>query len=296
MIPDGFTVIAGSLGDQGGAVARTLKRHSRHVRALTHNRWSPAARNLMTNGVEVVSDNCETPEVVVRDLAGAAHVFAAFTPFDEGGLQAELRQVRNLAYASVRAGVESFIYSSVGDPEQDKEVNADDIWGVERLLQQFDLPLTILRPAFFMENVDEFALRRDPDDGLVLRMPLGEHTSVHWIAVEDVATLVRLALDRPGALGSGPVQLGADELSFAQACKLIGERLGEDVRYEQIALGEVKDRHARGMYRWFQSYAHYKPDVEKLRRLHPGLMTFRQWLESGRLDLDKVERGSSAAA
>ena len=296
MIPDGFTVVAGSLGDQGGAVARTLKRHSRHVRALSHNRWSPAATGLLANGIEVLNDNCETPEVVVRDLAGAAHVFGAFTPFDEGGLQAELRQVRNLAWASVRAGVERFIYSSVGDPQQDKEVKAHDIWGVEALLRQFDLPLTILRPAFFMENVDEFALRRDADGGLVLRMPLGERTRVHWIAVEDVATLVRLAFDRPGPFGSGPVQLGADELSFTQACALIGERLGEEVRYEQIALGEVKDRHARGMYRWFQSYAHYKPDVEKLRRLHPGLMTFERWLESGRLDLAKVEHGSTAAA
>ncbi len=296
MIPDGFTVVAGSLGDQGGAVARTLKRHSRHVRALSHNRWSPAARELLAAGIEVVNDDCETPEVVVRDLAGAAHVFGAFTPFDEGGLQAELRQVRNLGWASVRAGVERIIYSSVGDPEQDKEVKARDIWGVEALLQQFDLPLTILRPAFFMENVDEFALRRDADGGLVLRMPLGEHTTVHWIAVEDVATLTRLAFDRPGPFGSGPVQLGADELTFTQACTLIGERLGEEVRYEQIALGEVKDRHARGMYRWFQSYAHYQPDVEKLRRLHPGLMTFQQWLESGRLDLAKVEHGSTAAA
>jgi uncharacterized protein YbjT (DUF2867 family) len=296
MIPDGFAIVAGSLGDQGGAVARTLKRHGRPVRALTHNRWSPAARRLVDSGIEVLSDNLDSPEVVVRDLAGAAHVFGAFTPFDEGGLQAELRQVRNLAWASVRAGVQRFVYSAVGDPQQDKEVKADDIWGVERLLQQFDLPLTLLRPAFFMENVDEFALRRDERGDLVLRMPLDEQAVVHWIAVDDVGTLARLAFERPAAFGPGPVQLGADELSFAEAVALIGEVLGEEVRYEQIALGEVKDRHARGMYRWFQSYAHYRPDVARLRRLHPGLLTFRQWLEAGRLDLSKVEAGSSAAA
>ncbi len=119
MIPDGFTVVAGSLGDQGGAVARTLKQHGRHVRALTRDRWSSAARLLVDDGVDVLSDDLENPEVAVRDLAGAAHVFAAFTPFDEGGLQAELRQVRNLAWASVRAGVQHFVYSSVGDPQQD---------------------------------------------------------------------------------------------------------------------------------------------------------------------------------
>ena len=93
-----------------------------------------------------------------------------------------------------------------------------------------------------------------------------------------------------------PWPFGDVLLSFAEACAMIGAALGEDVRYEQIALGEVRDRHARGMYRWFQSYAHYAPDVEKLRRLRPGLLTFRQWLEAGNLDLRKVERGSSAAA
>jgi uncharacterized protein YbjT (DUF2867 family) len=296
MIPEGFTIVAGSLGDQGGSVARTLKQHGRHVRALTRNRWSPAARRLDAAGVEVLTDNLDTPEVVVRDLAGASHVFAALTPFDEGGLPTELRQVRNLAWASVRAGVQQFAYASVGDPDQDKEVKADGLWGVEKLLQQFDLPLTLLRPAFFMENIGEFALRRDGDGSLVLRMPLKEQAVVHWIAVDDVGALVRLAFDRPAAFGPGPVQLGADQLSFAEACAMIGEVLGEEVRYEQIAIGEVRDRHARGMYRWFQSYSHYAPDVEKLRRLYPGLLTFRRWLEAGNLDLGKVEHGSSAAA
>ncbi len=295
MIPEGFTVVAGSLGDQGGSVARTLRQHGRHVRALTRNRWSPAASRLLDAGVEVLNDSLDRPEMVVRDLAGAAQVFAAFTPFGEGGLQAELRQVRNLAWASVRAGVPHVVYASVGDAVQDRDAKAGDLWGVERLLRQFDLPLALLRPTFFMENVDEFALRRDDGGGLVLRMPLPEQTVVHWIATDDVGALVRLAFDRPDAFGPGPVPLGADELSFAEAAAVLGEKLGEEVRYEQIALGEVRDRHARGMYRWVQGSPHYEPDVAYLRRLHPGLLTFRQWLEAGRLDLGKVEQKSVAA-
>ena len=179
MIPDGFTVVAGSLGDQGGAAARTLKLHGRHVRALSQDRRSPAAGSLLEAGVEVVTDDLQAPEVVVRDLAGAAHVFAALSPFDEGGPRAQLREVRNLAWASVRAGVEQFVSSSVGDPDHDRDLSAGDLWGAERLLRQFDLPLTLLRPAFFMEDLDRFALRRGPGSGLVLRTPLPEKTVVH---------------------------------------------------------------------------------------------------------------------
>ena len=294
MIPDGFTLVAGSIGDQGGSVAKTLKQNGRHVRALAHNRWSPAAMHLLKYGVEVLNDDLENPEVAVRDVAGAADVFAAFTPFEEGGLQAELRHARNLGWASVRAGVEHFVYSSIGDPEQDRDAGGGDLWGVERLLSQFELPLTMLRPAFFMENIDEFALRRDSVGDLVLRLPLSGRVVVSWISLSDVGALVRTAFDRPKAFGRGPVVLGADELSFAEVADLIAEALGEDVRYEQVPLGEVKDRHARGMYRWFQNSARYEPDVEKLRRLHPDLLTVRRWLQAGGLDLRKVEQGTAA--
>jgi uncharacterized protein YbjT (DUF2867 family) len=296
MIPDGFTVVAGSLGDQGGAAARTLKLHSRHVRALSRNRWSAAAGRLLDAGIEVLNDDLERPQVVVRDLAGAAEVFGALTPYDQGGLEAELRQVRNLAWAAVRAGVERFVFASVGDPEHDGDTPPDGLWSVEELLRQFELPLTILRPALFMEDLDEYALRRGPGGGLVLRTPLPANTAAWWISMEDVGALVRTALDDPRAFGSRPLTIAAEQLRLAEMCTLLGEVLGEPVRYEQIAFGEVKDRHARGMYRWFQSTTTYEADVKKLRRLHPGLLSFRGWLENGGLDLDKVEHGSAAAA
>jgi uncharacterized protein YbjT (DUF2867 family) len=296
MIPDGFTVVAGSLGDQGGAAARTLKLHGRHVRALSRDRRSPAAAGLLEAGVEVVTDDLRTPGVVVRDLAGAADVFAALTPFEEGGPRAELHEARNLAWASVRAGVEQFVSASVGDPDHDQGLSAGDLWGVERLLRQFALPLTLLRPAFFLEDLGRFALRRGLGGGLTLRTPLPEKTVVPWIATEDAATLVRVALDRPGVFGPGPVPLAADQRSFAEVRALVSEALGEPVRYEQIAFGEVRDRRARGMYRWLQIAAREEPDVQMLRRLHPGLRALQQWLERGGLDLDRVESGSAAAA
>jgi uncharacterized protein YbjT (DUF2867 family) len=295
MIPDGFTIVAGSLGDQGGAAARTLKLHGRHVRALSRDRRSAAAVRLLEAGVEVVTDDLQSPEVVVRDLAGAAHVFAALTPFDEGGPPAQLRQVRNLAWAAVRAGAEHFISSSVGDPEHDQGLPAGSPWGAEQLLLQFDLRVTLLRPAFFLENLQGHALRRGPG-GLVLRTPLPEKTVAQWIALDDVGALVRTVFDRRNALGSGPVPLAADELSFVEVRALLSEALGERVRYEQIAFGEVKDRHTRGMYRWFQSSAREEPDVAKLRQLHPGLQTMQQWLENGGLELDRLGRGSAPAA
>ena len=57
----------------------------------------------------------------------------------------------------------------------------------------------------------------------------------------------------------------------------------------------MRERHARGVYRWFLDHGRYEPDVNELRRLHPGLLTFRRWLETGHLDLEKIEQRSAAA-
>ena len=294
MTLNGFTVVAGSLGDQGGAVAKALHQQALPVRALSHNLRSPAARGLRAAGVEVLQDDLRLPEVVVKDLVGAAHVFGALTPFDEGGLAAEHHQLKNLAWAAAQAGVERFIYSAVGDPDEDREASPHDLWGIERQLQQFHLPLTLLRPAFFMENLDEFALRRAADGTLVLRLPLDPGTAVQWIALADVAEFVRLAFEWPEAFGGDPVQLAADEVTLVGALEMIGDALGADVRYERIELDQVTDRHAHGMYRWFQTYVHYHADIDALRRLNPNMLTFQRWLDRGSLDRSKLERQPAA--
>ncbi len=294
MTLSGFTVVAGSLGDQGGAVARVLHQQALPVRALSHNLRSPAARGLRAAGIEVLQDDLRVPEVVVKDLVGAAQVFCALTPFDQGGLAAEHRQLKNLAWAAAQAGVEHVVYSAVGDPDEDREASPRDLWGIERQLREFHLPLTLLRPAFFMENLDEFALRRAADGTLVLRLPLDPGTVVQWIAVADVAEFVRLAFEQPDAFGHDPVQLAGDEVTLIDALEMIGDALGADVRYERIALDQVTNQHAHGMYRWFQAYVHYHADIDALLRLHPNMLTFQRWLDRGSLDRSKLEQRPAA--
>ena len=198
-----------------------------------------------------------------------ARSFGALTPFDQGGLGAELRQARNLAAAALHAGATRLVYSSVGDPDQDRDVSPGAPWGVERLLRRCGPPLTLLRPAFFMENLDEFALRWDIHGELVLRMPLDPRATVQFIALRDVGELIRLALEQPEAFAGPPPELAGDELTLHEALALIGEKLGAATRYERISPDAVRSEHARGMYRWFESYARYEADIDGLRGAVP---------------------------
>jgi uncharacterized protein YbjT (DUF2867 family) len=296
MSEERLAVVAGSLGDQGGAVARALAAAGRRVRALSHDVDSKAARELRSGGVEVVADDLNDASRVRLDLQGADEVFGALTPFDEGGLEAEERQVRNLAAAAAELQTRRVVYSSVGDPEIDKSALAGGLWGVERILRGFGLPLTLLRPAFFMENLDEFALRRR-DGGIVeLRMPLDPHTRLQWIAVEDVGALVVRAFDDQAAFSADPVELATDERTLLDAMRLLTDVFGWRVRYVRIGLDEVRrqSEHAHGMYRWFQAYAAYQADIPAIRRVRPDALTLRQWLEGDRLDRSKLGRDVAA--
>jgi uncharacterized protein YbjT (DUF2867 family) len=290
----GLTVVAGSLGDQGGAAAEVLYTHACRVRALSRDLGSRAACRLRGAGLDVVQDDLEDPHALRHDLAGAGQVFGALTPFDPGGLTAELRQARNLAAAALRAGAGRLVYSSVGDPDQDRDVSPGAPWGVERLLRGCGPSLTLLRPAFFMENLGEFGLRWDDHEELVLRMPLDPRATVQFIALRDVGEFIRLALERPEAFAGPPPELAGDELTLQDALALIGEKLGAATRYERISPDEVSSEHARGMYRWFESYAHYEADIDGLRALYPELRDFRQWLDQGLLDQSKLRERPAA--
>ena len=294
MAVPGLTVVAGSLGDQGGAAAQALHTHACRVRALSRDLASRAACRLRGTGLDVVHDDLEDPRALRRDLAGAGQVVGALTPFDQGGLDAELRQARNLAAAALHAGAARLVYSSVGDPDQDRDVSPGAPWGVERLLRRCGPPLTLVRPAFFMENLDEFALRWDDHGELVLRMPPTLGATVQFIALRDVGELIRLALEQPEAFAGRAAGAGRRRAPPREALALIGEKLGAATRYERISPDAVRSEHARGMYRWFESYARYEADIDGLRALYPALRDFRQWLDQGLLDQAKLRQRPAA--
>src|SRR5205814_8368667 len=69
------------------------------------------------------------------------------------GAKREVQQGKNLADAAKKAGVEHFVYSSVGGAERNSGIDHfESKWEVEKYIRKLGLPATILRPAAFMEN------------------------------------------------------------------------------------------------------------------------------------------------
>ena len=145
-------LVVGATGKQGGAVARSLLDRGFQVRGLTRNPQKPEAQALTEQGAEVVQGDMEDRSAMDRVLDGAYGVFSVQN-FWETGYDREVQQGKTVADAAKAAGVEHFVYSSVGSAHRQTDIpHFESKWEVEEHVRQIGLPYTILRPVFFMQN------------------------------------------------------------------------------------------------------------------------------------------------
>jgi len=279
-ISTGKRIIAviGATGRQGGAVARhLLQRGGFHVRALTRDAAKPAARELTAAGAEIVEADMDRPETLAAAFDGAHGVFSVQN-FWETGYEREIRQGVAVAEAARAAGVEHFVYSSVASAPRDTGLaHFDSKWRIEQRIRELDLPRTILRPVFLMEN---WARMRDAILAGTLATPLSPDRRLQQIAVNDIGAFAALAFAEPGEWIGREVDIAGDEPTMAEAAATFGRVLGREIRYVQVPWGEFAQRsgeEATKMWRWFEDVG-YDADIPALRRLLPGLHTLDRYL------------------
>jgi uncharacterized protein YbjT (DUF2867 family) len=176
-------LVSGATGNQGGAVARRLLERGFRVRALSRDTQKPEAQALAEEGAEVVRGDLDERSSVDRALEGAYGVFS-IQNFYEGGYEGEVRQGKTLADAAKAAGVRHVVYSSVGSANRETGIPHFDSKGeIEEYKRQIDLPYTILRPVFFMQN---WEMMRDQILDGPLAQPLDPEKPLQQVNVEDL--------------------------------------------------------------------------------------------------------------
>src|SRR5262245_33688343 len=113
---DGIVLVTGATGRQGGSVVGHLLKQGRKLRALSRNPASAAAKALTDRGVEVVRGDLEDPASLAGAVRGVRGVFSV-QDFWAVGARREVEQGKNLADVAAKAGVEHFVFSSVGGAE-----------------------------------------------------------------------------------------------------------------------------------------------------------------------------------
>ena len=271
--------VTGATGQQGGAVTRKLLADGWKVRALTRDLDKPAARELDSLGAELVPgdmDNHAELDAAFQDVYGVFSVQNFWIP--NVGSEGEIRQGKNVADAAKAAGVQHLVYSSVGSAHRGMgQKHFDSKWQIEQYIHSLGLPYTILRPVFFMENHNWS--RAYILNGTFTGMGLRPEKEVQSLAVEDIGAFVALAFaNRDEYLGK-TIELAGDALTESQLADTFAKVIGRPVKLTPPSggggWGDPEEMAAA--FNFFNGEA-YNADIPALRKMHPGLLTFEQWL------------------
>src|SRR5262249_20202179 len=280
---DKTVLITGATGRQGGAVVRHMLPKGWKLRALTRQAASTAAQDLMRQGIEVVQGDLEDPASLERAARGIYGVYSV-QDFWSVGAKREVQQGKNMADAAKKAGIDHFVYSSVGGAERNSRISHwESKWEIEKYIRKIGLRATMIRPAAFMENyyIDqvEIAILKGK-----LMDPIRGDKPYQTIAAGDIGGFVVLAFERPKEFVGAELEIAGSELTNIEAAQVFGRVLGKPVRFQKLPmpivrliLGKEFNKRFRG-----SNDSVFKADIEALRRRYPEvhLQTLEEWLRN----------------
>lgn len=273
---DGPITVIGATGQQGGAVVNALLEHAVPIRAVTRNPNGDNARTLAHRGVEVVHADLEDVDTVRAAFDGAAAAFAMTTHDGPDGPKREVAHGRMIAAAAAHAKLPFLVYSSVGGVDRGSGVpHFESKHRIEQLLREA-VPVTFVRPTFFMETL-RLMIQRD-GDSTKLAMPLPGDVAVQMISVRDIgraAAALLLASDPAVA----PVEVAGDELTGEQVAERIAHRVGSPTTYVQLPLDVLgDDEDLKMMFGWLAGVPAYRADFVRTRELVGEVEDLSRWL------------------
>jgi uncharacterized protein YbjT (DUF2867 family) len=257
-------VVTGATGQQGGATARELLAKGHKVRAMTRKPDGPAARELAKLGAEIVAGDLGDVASLERALAGAWGVFAVQNTW-EAGVEGEEEQGKRIAAVARKQGVQHYVYASVGSAHRKTGIpHFDNKWRVEETIRGLGFPsYTILRPAFFMENLTSPWFLPSIQQGS-LAVALRPQTVLQMIAVKDIGKYGLWAFENHAALNGRAIDIAGDQATMPATAEVISKATGRDVKFVPVPIEEVRkfSEDFALMLEWFDATG-YNADIAK---------------------------------
>lgn len=303
--------VVGATGAQGGGLVRAILAESPRtfaVRAISRKPDSPAARELASLGAEVRVGDLDDADSLEHAFAGAHGVYGITNFWEHLSPERELAQAANIARAARSAGVEHVIWSTLEDTRERVPLSDDRI---PTLMQRYKvphfdakgaadalfrgLPTTYLRASYYWDNLIHLDAgpRRGADGTLEFVLPMGDR-KLPGIAVADIGACALALFKRGKAFFGRTVGIAGEHLTGAEMAAAMSETLGEPVRHvamppaEYAALGFPGAEDLANMFRYNHDFSEEfcaQRPVDFTKELHPGLMSFRQWLAAHAAEL-----------
>jgi uncharacterized protein YbjT (DUF2867 family) len=289
-------LVFGATGKQGGATAHALLEKGWRVRALVRDPSSKSARALAASGVELVHGDQRDRASIETAVQGTYGVFSVQPSSGQPGSGVTDDDEQSfgigIADAAKAAGVKHLVYASVSGAAPGIGIgHFESKANIERHIRSLGISATILRPAPFMEIVLE------PIVGLAqgsLTFFSPPDLPVQFIAVRDVGEIATLVFSDPYRFRGETIELAGDILSGNELAAKIGQTLGRAVTYRRFppSLLSQSDLLRRIVELIDQGTIVGRADIDALRRIYPGLLTFDAWLV--RTGADRITKQMNA--
>lgn len=218
-------LVTGASGTIGSLVVQGLARQGASVKALVRK----AGKAALPAGVaEVVGDLSDVASMRAA-LSGVRTLFLlnAVTPD-------EVTQGLQTLSLAREAGIERVVYLSVIHADRFTDVpHFTGKFTIERMVESLDLPVTVLRPAYFMQN--EVTVKAVIEGYGVYPMPIGA-AGVSMVDTRDIADLAVVELLRRDA-APAPLPrvtldvIGPEAMTGESAARVWSTVLQREIRY-----------------------------------------------------------------
>jgi uncharacterized protein YbjT (DUF2867 family) len=274
-------LISGATGKQGGALAHELTGAGFRLRALTRKPDSDAAQALAASGAEVVRGDLNDTASLEAALAGVWGAFGVQNTW-EAGVEGEEEQGKRFATIARKAGVQHFVYTSVGSAHRHTGIpHFENKWRIEDTIRGLGFPShVIIRPVFFMENL----LTPWFLNGNVLAAAMNPTTRLQMIAVTDIGKYCARAFTDAAALNRREIDIAGDTVTIPEAARILSAGLGREITFMPIPIAEVRKNSEDFalMLEWFDRVGYNADIAGNEREFGIAPTTLAQWIATQR--------------
>jgi uncharacterized protein YbjT (DUF2867 family) len=265
MADERTVLITGATGKQGGATARSLKGKGFTLRAMTRHPESDAAKAIARDtGAELVQADLDDAKSLRAALQGVWGVFGVQNTW-EAGVEKEEEQGKRLATLAREAGVQHYVYTSVGSAHRKTGIpHFENKWRVEETVRALGFPsYVIVRPVFFMENLTSPWFLNG--DSIYAAMPPG--LKLQMIAVEDIGKYTAHAFTNADRLNRREIDIASDEATMPEVAAALSRGMGRNISFVQIPISDVRKNSDdfAAMLEWFERVG-YDADIPAIEK------------------------------
>ncbi len=213
------TLVIGGTGQVGSLVCKELLKRGAEVRAFCRK-----PSQSLPPEIEIVTGDLLDPPSVLKALQGIDKVYLM-----NAGAAEELTQGIIAYDLAKQMKIKHIVYQSVFRAERFKDVpHLHAKLAIESAIREFDVPFTIIRPNYFMQN--DLMFKDALLQAGLYPAPLGQ-IGISMVDIRDIAEAAAVALISDSHFGKTYNLVGPEALSGSRVASIWSELLDRAIKY-----------------------------------------------------------------